>query len=720
MTTLPRTPKTRLGRPRVIALALGAFALSACADSLTDPLPAPGDSGVQPPADTTTPPPPPPPTTGAGEGEGSYTAGQLKATGKVVDTPNGYTVDGALEMALPAGNSVTFEKANLNVAVNAAGKVTNISGTAVIPSPHERIEFADPVEADIGLFSGRYLNQTREFDILLKDDTDYFVFHIKTAFEMRVATGETGANAVKPIKIAAPIGYEILMIMDYTDPMYFVYGSHDLIGDAGIGWSLHGRIPFVPTHPVAEVGSRINFDGKNIRTGTFPLYGAVSVHGVLVDNQVNEAHLSAEDPFASSLTVGYQAGINGEMSLGLGLKLSKKPNSPLNEIFGFEIPLASASAGVLAEAGTRSGLVGHAYIHGETAGYSWWPTFIPFTPAAAMVAEGVISSDGDFRIELAGQMGIDVVGEFYGMTAQVQMLPDALTIRGAVEAGRTTPLAITGTVTAETTTIALNPPVEIYDAMFDAVQAEVGAAIADAQKAYDDVVQATKDYEFEWSLRGFRQAIPPAMDQAKVTIDQVITSRLNAHKGTVYYSSLSSALRSFQSGLNRQLDALKAQALQIQDNDATRRLLEQYLRTIANLRNVSYTYRYKVLGVTIKTVTVNVTTMSATAQQALLTAADNVKNIKATSDIKIKAETIYNQIPSKALFESLKDQIVDGVIPVPRLTEIGLIMGNLTPTYEVYAVLDGSWTSLGKINLFDIPALAADLARKAVEAVLSV
>lgn len=197
----------------------------------------------------------------------------------------------------------------------------------------------------MGLFSGRYLNENRDLAIRLQDDTDYFVYHVRTAFEMRIATGETGADAVKPLKIKAPLGGEILMVMDYTDPMYFVHGSHDLIGEAGIGWSYNGRIPFEPTHPVAEVGPRIRFDGKNIRTGTFPVYKIISASGVLVDNKTTEAHLSAADPFSSSATAGYQAGINGEMTLGLGLKLSKKgQSSALDGIVSFEIPLASASA----------------------------------------------------------------------------------------------------------------------------------------------------------------------------------------------------------------------------------------------------------------------------------------------------------------------------------------------------------------------------------------
>ncbi len=179
----------------------------------------------------------------------------LKPDGTVVQTADGFTVDGSLEVAVDDTTTFEFTDAELRVRKDSSGHVTSISGTADIPPPADRITFEDPVHAQVGFFSGKYLNDNGDIGILLNDDTDYFVFEIGVALQMNVATGETGEDAVKPISVKVPVGGRILMVIDYTDPMYYVYGEQDLIGAAGVGWSLHGRIPFEPTHQVA--GTRL-------------------------------------------------------------------------------------------------------------------------------------------------------------------------------------------------------------------------------------------------------------------------------------------------------------------------------------------------------------------------------------------------------------------------------------------------------------------------------
>jgi hypothetical protein len=176
----------------------------------------------------------------------SFSRGDVEAQGKVTPTPQGFTVEGSLSFRTSDGRQITFTQADVDVRFDANGRLHSLSGKVVIPSPHERITFAEPVRADVGIFPGRFLNQQRALGIPLKDDTDYFVFDFATALRMAIATGQTGAAATKPITVQAPIGGRLLMVVDYNDPMYYVYGEQDVLGAAGIGWSAKGRIPFVP------------------------------------------------------------------------------------------------------------------------------------------------------------------------------------------------------------------------------------------------------------------------------------------------------------------------------------------------------------------------------------------------------------------------------------------------------------------------------------------
>jgi hypothetical protein len=122
------------------------------------------------------------------------TEDDLTPSGTVTETSDGFTVQGSLGVATSDTSSIIFVDADLRVRKDANGNVTSISGTAEIPPPHERIEFEDPVRANVGFFKGEYLNREGDIGILLNDDIDYFVFDFGLAFQMNVATGETGPS----------------------------------------------------------------------------------------------------------------------------------------------------------------------------------------------------------------------------------------------------------------------------------------------------------------------------------------------------------------------------------------------------------------------------------------------------------------------------------------------------------------------------------------------
>ncbi|MGH7467134.1 MAG: hypothetical protein ACRENP_04025 [Longimicrobiales bacterium] len=626
----------------------------------------------------------------------------LRAEGRVTQNSDGFTVAGTLHVSRGA-QQTTFANADVRVRFDAANRVTSMSGKVQIPSPHERVTFADPVRADVGLFKGKFLNEQRDLGIKLKDDTDYFVYDVATSFEMRVATGETGAQATRPLAVRVPIGGRILMVVDYTDPMYYVYGANDLLGAAGIGWSHNGRIPFTPKYPVQGLGT---FDGKNTRTGTFPVFKILSVTGQMVDNEYTEVHLSLQDPFSSNLRKGYQAGYNGDMALDLFLK----------DIVGLEIPIAGGSGGVWAEASMQNIFRGHAYASGKTSrDASWWPAFIPARPIIGLDVQAMLKSNGDFKVGLAGEYGWQLPTGTHAMRGSFELTPNAMTLTGAIQDGAVA-LSITGKVTKAATTVFVVPPRQLLDAVSTQVNSELGPRIANAQRAYDNLKKATSDYQIELSLRGLRTAIPAVVDVAKQALTNGINSELSKHSGTVYYGTLSSTLWNEAAPYYRALDNLKAAALDMRDNAQTRQAIEATLRAVAANKIFRATFTYKVLGVTVASVYVEKRIMSDAQAAQILNAANNVRYIKETSDIKIRMQQIYDQIPDRQIFEQVRDDVQNGVIKMAAISELGMVYAHAPKTIAVYAVIGGTRHELGSINAFSVAALAAALPGVMIEA----
>jgi hypothetical protein len=631
----------------------------------------------------------------------TLTRDDLTPEGQVTETANGYEVQGALNVKTDEGG-VAFLNADLNVEFDDKGRVRNITGTTEIPSPSDRIEFANPVQADIGFFSGKFLNENRDFGILLKDDTDYFVFNFGVTLEMRIATGETGADATRPVVVKAPLGGQLLMIVDYNDPMYYIYGAQDLIGEAGTGWSLHGRIPFAPTHPVQGLGY---FDGKTTRVGSFPIFKVIDVSGQMVDNNSTELHLSLEDPLSSDLRMSYQCGYNGAMALDLFLK----------DIVGVDIPIADGSGGLWREVSVQDIFQGHAYVNGITSDLDWWPAFIPAAPVAALETSGFVKSDGDFDIRVAGEFGWSLPGGGgKAMSGHFDFAPEALTLGGAVK-DENTVYNIEGRVTKETTTVSTTPPQAILDQVSSGVTDELDERIAEAEQAWNNLQDATSDYEFELSLRGLRSALPNVVDTAKQALATGIANELKKHEGTAYYSQLRDHLYAADDAYYAQLNRLKADAQQIQDNDATRAEIEAALRAVAARKIFTTTFKYKVGGVTVKTVDVSRRIMSDSQANQLITAADNVKYIKETYDRKISMQQIYDSIPDKQIFEQVKDDIHDGVIVIDDVGEIGFVYGNDSQVFNVYAIIGGERHELGEVNLFSVVDMASAVTRAIVD-----
>jgi hypothetical protein len=671
-TDRPRRTRTRLSLP--VALAL--LALASCGDGPTGPAdpdpttPPPGDTAIALPAT-------------------EVTRGDLSPEGTVVETGDGYTVDGALSLRTSDTTSVTFLNADLRVRFDDQDRVTSISGTTQIPSPHPRIRFHDPVQATVGFFRGSFLNQNRDLGIRLLDEEDYFVFDVAVSVGMDIATGETGEEATQPITVKVPVGGRILEVIDYDDPMYFIYGEQDLIGAAGMGWSLNGRIPFEPARSVAELGA---FQGKTIRTGTFPIFKVFSITGETVDNNYTELHLAEEDPWAGELRQGYQQGWNGSFELDLSIK----------DVVGIVIPVADGSGGIFAEASTADGLKGHAYgVGATTRDFSWYPEFIPMKPASALDVDAFVTDEGRFEVGLAGQYGWEFPGGDEVMTGAVELSDQAFALSGSLVNGPHT-FGMTGRVTDDTTIVALDYPAALTDAVAGHINDEVLPRIDSAQAAWNDLEDATADYEFELSLRGVRTQLPGIADGARSELDAAVAAELSPHRGKIYYDALRAEVNRKTAPYYAALARLEAEARRTTDNAATRNAIDSALRDVAarKIFQATITIKDPVFGTTLYSKTIRRRILSDANAEKLLDAASHVPMITETSDRKIRMQQIYDEAPDQELFEQIRDDMRDELVIVEDLGTIGFVHPHEEGqrAFNVFVVIDGRVRRPGTVS----------------------
>ena len=231
-----------------------------------------------------------------------------------------------------------------------------------------------------------------------------------------------------------------------------------------------------------------------------------------------------------------------------------------------------------------------------------------------------------------------------------------------------------------------------------------GAPVPEAEGAPTPTPPAEPQAPAELSLRGLRSALPGACDTAHNALKNGIANELKKHEGEVYYNQLKSHLHSKDNAYYTAIANLKASAQEISDNDTTRRQIEDRLRALAAKKIFTTKFEYKVLGRVVKTVNVSKRIMSDTQAGQLTTAANNVKYIKETWDRKVSMQDIYDSIPDKEIFESVRDDIENGVVIIPGVGEMGFTMEHEnTDTFEVFVMIDGEREVLGNVDLFSVP-----------------
>jgi len=343
----------------------------------------------------------------------------LSAEGNITETENQLKVEGKLTIAPPDQPDIVLESADLTVEYNDDNSVKSMQGTANVPTVLNYMEITEPVQADVGYYSGMYLNENWDLEIQLPNDRQYMAFMFAVALEMKVGAN-SDPEATKPISIKPPVGRYLIYLFDYTDPMVYISAAQDSLGGFGFGESLEGNIPYFPLQPANEI---VAFDdGKSFRSGSFPLFKVIEVSGTMVQANNFNAKLTEDDPLPVSFTAGYKAGINGTFEFSL----------PIKGWVSFEIPMGEASAAIVAEAGT-DGVEAKAFITGlNKPDNSWWPEFIPVKPGAQTRTTGYVKQNGEFDLELSGTYSLEIPDNTYAIDGLMGATNEAFTLTGGV------------------------------------------------------------------------------------------------------------------------------------------------------------------------------------------------------------------------------------------------------------------------------------------------
>ncbi|MFD2099264.1 hypothetical protein [Flagellimonas iocasae] len=662
------------------------------------------------------------------------TEDDLEPEGDITETENGYLVEGSLTMNTDSGEPIVFAEADLDVQFNDDGTLKSMSGTTEIPAPTNYFEFETPVQADIGFFTGKFLNENRDFEIQLVDERSYFVFAISAGLELKLGVNDD-PDAHKPLSIEAPVGGHITYIADYTDPMFFFSlggdalgggdggdnnnggsdgdSSHNKLSSVSFGASFGSNFMYVPTNPVE--GNVVTFQANQVTGGTVSFFKILEASGMYYQNRGFSADLNFDEPMESDFGVNYRSGINGQLDLSLDI----------TSFISFGFPIGSGSAAVVAEASTNDGVVAKAFINGLVdPDLSWWPNFIPLMPDGDLNAYGFVEQTGNFDIGMSGSFEIQMPTGDQSMEGAVRATPEAFTMEGQVVSGDDVWGASAVFTTSETKCIATTPD-NFTDGISETVTEQIDAAIATTEQAIQDLQDAEDQYELELSLRGLRAALPGIIDQAQDAIDDAVAAGLASGRSTInsYLSdydrilcsdNLSGQIDAIVRGHRNALTRLRNAVSETNDNATTRAELEGALRDLASLDRINRTFSvtiihgHKTFGcgdlwtmTATRSVTINETILTSGQKAQLLEAADNVKYIEEADGIRIEAQDIVDQLPTVEELESLKDNVEACVQELTNgIGGAGFVYNHDTEEFTHFVIINGEEKEVGTFNIF--------------------
>ncbi len=650
----------------------------------------------------------------------------FKPEGTIMDTENGYTVDGKLTIPIDSIGEIVFDNADIDVSFNEDGTLQSLVGNTQIPPLENYFEFAQPLEAEVGFFSGKFLNENRNYEITLKDERSYFVFNIQANFELKIGSNDD-PNATKPISIS-PGNAGLTLITDYTDPMFFFSVGGDVAGGennngnnnsnsrllgVSFGGSFGANMSYVPTNPVNDV---ISFNAKRVGGGTLSFFKILQGSGLYYENKSFSADIDSKEPLASSFAAGYRAGWNGTIDVDLDI----------TSFISFGFPIAEGSAAIVAEASTINGVEARAFINGSVdPDLSWYPDFIPIKPGRSLNADGYVNQNGDFDIGVAGTYSIETPNNQQEIQGSMRLSNPAFEIGGSyIKNGQE--WSVNSTITKDETEVVVNAPNSFVAGLDALVEQEIDSVLNSVEDAVANLEKATADYEFELSLRGLREGLPVIISNAQKTIndrvaagvaDGVSMARAEvSSRGAVYcgdnISSIANGIvKPYRDALARMGNAVNNQ----NDNDQTRTELEAALRQLAGLNRVNktvtatVTWGLPLTGCAIpftstRNINLNFVVLTSAQVTQLNTAASNVKFIAETSDIKISAQAIFDAVPTQEIrdrLDILKQDIVNQVKTYQDFNGVGFIKKHTTSEFTFFIEQGNERKTVTSFNPFN-------------------
>ncbi|MDT0608574.1 hypothetical protein [Croceitalea rosinachiae] len=660
--------------------------------------------------------------------------------GTVTETADGYKVEGKLTIPIDSIGEVIFDNADIDVSFNDDGTLQSLVGNVEVPPLENYFQFAQPLQAEVGFFSGKFLNDNRNYEIVLKDDRHYFVFNIQANLELNIGVNND-PNATKPLSIS-PGSAGVALITDYTDPMFFFSIGGGIAGGDGndngdnnngdnnnsndsdgrllgvsFGGSFGGNIVYEPTNPVDDV---VSFGAKTVVGGSASFFKIIEMSGLLYENKGFSIDADLQDPLSSDIGVGYRSGFNGKMDLAL----------EINSFISFGFPIASGSAAVVAEASTNNGVVARAFINGDVdPDLSWYPDFIPIKPDGSLSADGYVNQDGVFDIGVDGSFSVETPNNQQGIEGSMRFSNPAFEIGGKYIKNNQE-WSVSAAITKDESEVVVSAPTNFVAGLDVEISQRIDSTLVVAQDALANLEQATADYEFELSLRGLRQVLPTIITTALNTIDEEVAkgiaegrsrarSELDDRNRVLCGDNIPAIVNGIVDRYRVALVRMRNAVNDTSDNDQTRTELEAALRQLASLNRVNETVTaeissdWRLTGCIIPLTTntnvdLNFEVLTNEQVNQLNLAADNVKFIAETSDILISAQAIFDAIPTQEILDrldQLKQDISTQVKTYSDFAGVGFVKNHNTEAFTFFIEQGGERRNVANFNPFDPDAI---------------
>ena len=649
----------------------------------------------------------------------------FSALGDTFPTDDGYQSVGTLVMNT-GEREQQFDNSDLTLSFDEEGNLLDLFGETDLPTEiTDNVAINSGVKAVVGMMTGAQINADPDFGIQLIDEITYFVFYVGNTFNMTIGDPDDPSIS-ESVTLEPPASGEIVVISDPTDPFLYYFASIPTLGELGFGNSYNGLIPFKPSLDYPGLDS---FAGHTLEKASFDIgiraFDFFNISGLRVIKEPQFGDIDWQDPLNSSIE--FRAGINGDLDfsfsvLGVGL-------------FSFDLVEASTTFDVGLDRQQAAIALQLAPDN------SWEPDWFHFIPAGEINGEALVNGSGEFEFQLSGLYESEILEA--SLSGLMRIDNDAVTLAGATT-GDGEALEVSIEFAASTTTGRVKFPDSFAGSIKEDVTAALDREIAFVEDMLAELEEAISDYEFEVSLRGIREDLPAAMDQAIAKLNEVpgiVYTR--AHNGTrdymngvcvSYYLGTACLKDWFNVGSyartagNKARDAassaiasprsimsqLKAAALQA-DDEQLREGLRQALSQAYDNRRFSQAFTYThdfgfpfgEYQLYKNTYTRDILT-AAQADQ-VKTARDNAHRIQETSDHKISVQQVYDELPIREIIDEVRQEVEDALTVVPIPEGLGFSVSGTTVSAFVTVSGEDHGVSFNILNPEEMGEGVADL-----------